>query len=343
MFKNKFILFITLLCFSVSGHTNITTDIKNKIDSTIQSKVQKAQSSQIDQMLQGKNKALIPYDSKNIRIAKGAKLVGRVRGAKKIISGKGLVSTGAQVLASEVAVGLYLDSKLNTKRYEDFKNDPDFLDIVEHLTKQFDIIDQEFQTDPKWKKFHDICLDPVKSKEMINYILTMTPNEFDNKMTELGVVSTKSVTGNNFNSAINTPQFYTDSYSKNLKNNKIKPTIEHIDHIPAYKSIEQTLISSNFNISNIRKQNINLSRNTTTIVTPIKIHKLGRTYSKAKIEDIGKLRTATILDLSSILYLMRYNYDLHNLYSKKELKQMFVDYQKSGIILYIRNKQLCLN
>lgn len=181
MFKNKFILFIMLLCFSVSGHTNITTDIKNKIDSTIQSKVQKAQSSQIDQMLQGKNKALIPYDSKNIRIAKGAKLVGRVRGAKKIISGKGLVSTGAQVLASEVAVDLYLDSKLNTKRYEDFKNDPDFLDIVEHLTKQFDIIDQEFQTDPKWKKFHDICLDPVKSKEMINYILTMTPNKFEKK------------------------------------------------------------------------------------------------------------------------------------------------------------------
>lgn len=161
-------------------------------------------------------------------------------------------------------------------------------------------------------------------------------------MTELGIVSTKSVTGNNFNSAINTHQFYVDSYYKNTTANKIKPTIEHIDHIPAYKSIEQTLISLNFNISNNRTENQNLNRNTSTITTPIKTHTLGRTYGGAKSEDVGQLRSATILDLSSILYLMRYNYDLHNLYSKKELKQMFIDYQKSGIILYIRNKQLCL-
>lgn len=341
MFKQKKIFLLIFTFFSFNSYSAIDTiAIKDKINSKIQSTSNTINNSKIDKMLNGKGD-MMSLDTKNIKIAKNVKRIGKIRGAARIINGKGIVSTGAQVIASEVATDIYLNSKLNQKRYDDFKNDPEFLEIVQHISTQFNIIDSEFQTDQKWKRFYDICQDPIKSKEMINYILTLTPVKFDKKMTEIGVISTKNLTNNIIN---NNYQFNVDSYEINsqLKRKRTIKLDDQIDHIPAYKSIEQTLIKNNFQISNVRSKNPYLDNNASTIITPTKLHKLGRTYSKTHEDDINKLKEGLILDLSSVLYLMRYNNDIHNLYSKKELKQMFIDYQKSGTILYIRNKQLCL-
>lgn len=113
------------------------------------------------------------------------------------------------------------------------------------------------------------------------------------------------------------------------------------DHIPSYAAIEQFLINHGVNVKYYGipgKRDPDLAKNETAISLPEEIHKLGRTYvgrnSQSQIQrDAADLLEATKKDITTTAYAFLKNpqYNIN-----------YRDYIEAGLVLYARNKMLCL-
>ena len=120
------------------------------------------------------------------------------------------------------------------------------------------------------------------------------------------------------------------SFSKTI------PTIGKLDrdHIPALATIRD-YFKQNFSLQ-MKVNEDNLRRNTTIVGLDLAYHKQGRTYKgkngvKLRELDAKDLKIATIKDLATHLYVF-----------SQSRPYIIPDFIKSSIILYQRNKELCL-
>lgn len=151
------------------------------------------------------------------------------------------------------------------------------------------------------------------------------------------------------------PLYSVNSFA-NLKNNyktyskkTINPIIQEQDHIPSYKAIEVFLIHKGIVID---KGYVNdkgntdeydrlasLENNTSAIVTPKEIHKMGRTNGPKNGSlyeiDATNLELATAKDIVSTAYaIATATANTYNVTPEQ--------YINSAMTLYLRNKMLCL-
>jgi len=172
---------------------------------------------------------------------------------------------------------------------------------------------------------------------MYDGLINLTPSQF-NKTININLLSR-----NNYSRDNTGHYFAVDTYKNNERFKsfpKDKGEFEQIDHIPSFLTVAKYLDTKTKGV-NFNRPN-NLERNATTIVTPSIAHKKGRTFGRNIAGDEKNMKSATVFDLAAILYNIKRNKDFTQLYSQKELMQMYNDYQVSAIVLYFRNKQLCL-
>lgn len=133
-----------------------------------------------------------------------------------------------------------------------------------------------------------------------------------------------------------------NSYHKLKNNYKKNSTLrQNQDHIPSYAAIKQFLINKGINVNSAsipNKRNPDLEKNESAISLPEEIHQLGRTYvgrnTPAQIQmDAMNLLEATKKDIATTAYAF---------YKNPQYNINYMDYIKSGAVLYARNKMLCL-
>ncbi len=124
-----------------------------------------------------------------------------------------------------------------------------------------------------------------------------------------------------------------------LKNNYDKSSIirQNQDHVPSYGALNSFFIKHGIQVPKNRA-NSTLEKNSSSITIPEDIHKQGRTYSgrnsKNQINnDSNNLLLTTVKDITTIAYLFLKN-PKHNISAD--------DYIQSSMILYARNKMLCM-
>lgn len=286
----------------------------------------------------------ITYESMPKRVGRYYDNYKEVNTVRKVITGKETFLKGMGGIALEEGARYAIDNHaLKREKYDEYKDEQNYLDLVNKIKQQADELDKEY------KKSRDLCKNPVYAKERIKEILRLTPVKYSNT-TNTFLVSTRNM---DIHRNSNKFFFYVDSYNINLNRNRTNFNDEQVDHIPAYKSVEKALISKGYNIkdlndqddvvvANNRDDNSNLDNNLSSIITPTLAHKSGRTYGKIFLNDYLDLRSSTILDLAAIMYVIKYNKDMANLYSRADLNNMLHDYQQSALILYTRNSQMCL-
>lgn len=286
----------------------------------------------------------ITYESMPKRAGRYYDNYKEVNTVRKVITGKETFLKGMGGIALEEGARYAIDNHaLKREKYDEYKDEQNYLDLVNKIKQQADELDKEY------KKSGDLCKNPVYAKERIKEILRLTPVKYSNT-TNTFLVSTRNM---DIHRNSNKFFFYVDSYNINLNRNRTNFNDEQVDHIPAYKSVEKALISKGYNIKNLNDQddvvvannrddNSNLDNNLSSIITPTLAHKSGRTYGKIFLNDYLDLRSSTILDLAAIMYVIKYNKDMANLYSRADLNNMLHDYQQSALILYTRNSQMCL-
>lgn len=128
-----------------------------------------------------------------------------------------------------------------------------------------------------------------------------------------------------------------DSYNSSKSREEDEDGLD-LDHIPAKATIRDYLNSKRGVIKLSSDEIKNLYKNTTIIAITHNMHKEGRTYKFKNLEevrslDIKNLAVATAKDLTNhLLYLQ-----LNNA-SDNEINE----FTKSAIVLWKRNKALCL-
>lgn len=258
--------------------------------------------------------------------------LGEDKSLGKVISGTVGAGIGVEIATRGRDHGMMQEAE----KYDDYSQTKDFKKIVNKLLAEFAEIDKKISEEEE-KDYSKSCKNPVYAQSMYDGIINLTPSQF-NKTININLLNR-----NNYSTDNTGHYFAVDTYKNNERFKsfpKDKGEFEQIDHIPSFLTFAKYLDTKTKGVNFDRPNN--LERNATTIVTPSIAHKKGRTFGKNIAGDEKNMKLATVLDLAAILYNIKRNKDFTQLYSQKELIEMYNDYQVSAIVLYFRNKQLCL-
>jgi len=253
--------------------------------------------------------------------------LGEDKSLGKVVSGTIGAGIGVEIATRGRDHGMMQEAE----KYDDYSQTKDFKKIVNKLLAEFAEIDKKISEEEE-KDSSKSCKNPVYAKSMYDGLIKLTPSQF-NKTININLLSR-----NNYSRDNTGHYFAVDTYNNNanLKSfPKDSGKIEQIDHIPAAKTLSKFL-----NTFYLRGNKLDL--NASTIVTPTIAHKKGRTYGQYVMGDEKNLRKSTVLDLAAILYNIKRNSDFNKQFTGSEIKSMYEDYQISAIVIYYRNKQLCL-
>lgn len=216
---------------------------------------------------------------------------------------------------------------------------------------------EEIEVTPEWLKIYSEVLSKAEAIDQ-----EMTKNNLQCNTTQLKLLFLKN---SDFENTVNkllpkiqnypTHTLNVNTYRYLYKNYTNKSfNLEH-DHIPSKAAIREFLENKGITIKSINYENkINnknkisnndLIYNESAISIPKLLHSESRTYagrnsSKQITKDSNNLRLATIKDLTTIAYYLYLNEN--DIYNQNKFGIHYSDYINSGIILYTRNKLLCL-
>lgn len=250
----------------------------------------------------------------------------------KIVSGTIGAGIGVEIAVSGRNHGMMEESE----KYEDYSKTKDFKKIVKKLIAEMAEIDKKISEEEEKDPIQS-CKNPTYAQSMYEGLVNLTPAKFNN------TINIKLLKRNNYSRDNTGYYFAVDTYKNNEKFKsfpKDKGEFEQIDHIPAFITVAKYLNNKVKNVSFDRPNN--LERNATTIVTPSIAHKKGRTFGRNIVGDEKNMVSATVLDLSAILYNIKRNKEFNKNFNDEELEEMYEDYQISALVTYYRNKQLCL-
>lgn len=260
-----------------------------------------------------------------------AGVLGEDKNLGKVVSGTVGAGIGVEIATRGRNHGMMQEAE----KYDDYSQTKDFKKIVNKLLAEFAEIDKKISEEED-KDPTKSCKDPVYAKSMYDGLINLTPSQF-NKTININLLSR-----NNYSRDNTGHYFAVDTYKNNGKLKsfpKDKGEFEQIDHVPSFQTVSLFLEKK---AGKYNSRGSNLDFNATTIVTPTIAHKSGRTYGNYIKGDENQMRRATLLDLSAILYNLKRNKEFVKIIDQKTLKEMYEDYQISAIVLYYRNKQLCL-
>lgn len=265
-----------------------------------------------------------------------------------------------------VPVTEYIDKKIENaqtqQEYDKYNNVKQTLilepDILEEITLINDPIYKSIERDvvQSIAQTDDILIQNNKMPTQcnINVIaqLIKPSNDFENNINVL-LPQSYSQTNKTYILDVNTYKKLKKGYR-----NTNKPIVLQQDHIPSYAAIEKFLTNHGIAVNNKVKiingiqefeKDTNLEANSTAIAVPEKIHFSGRTFGKKNLfkDNLGKVRyeidaenllNATIKDIATTAYKLYVNQSS----SQLQYNVSPQDYIKSAMIIYERNKIMCM-
>lgn len=260
-----------------------------------------------------------------------AGVVGEDKSLGKIVSGTVGTGIGVEIATRGRNHGMMQEAE----KYDDYSQTKDFKKIVNKPLAEFTEIDKNISEEED-KDPSKSCKDPVYAQSMYEGLVNLTPSQFNK------TINIKLLSRNNYSRDNTGHYFAVDTYKNNGKLKSFpndRGIVEQIDHIPSFQTMSLYLEKK---VGTYSSRGSSLDFNATTIVTPAIAHKNGRTYGNYIQGDEKQMRNATLLDLSAILYNLKRNKEFVKGMDQKSLIEMYEDYQISAIVLYYRNKQLCL-
>lgn len=235
-----------------------------------------------------------------------------------------------------VGAGLYgISEQIKDGEYEVMITSTLFASLSKELAVAFDKVNTTYENDSRIK----ICTKQLAYQ----YLVSTSPPMF-----EMNINSLLPKIDNQLVLNVNTYDASIKSYGANkpklslLANNQDHEQ----DHVPSYYAIEEFLGIPH----NKLKRNYNLNKNATTVDLLESWHKKGRTFGKKNTKDTRKIfgkkyritpkyeKDANDLDLATRKDLIIMAYVIAKWGSATNL----VDFKKSAIEVYTRNKLLCL-